>query len=144
MLSCKVTGESQIWQLVKEVWGWRNSSTWLKMNNIGSVIRFTLTNFKTQKRIPKLGDNHLFKILIAKSLMLIWYLRNQRICGHTTENTWPTEEDMRARWIVKINVRLTIDRASTHNKFGPLTTKKDLVLKTWSGTLKNEHTLPDD
>ena len=29
-------------------------------------------------------------------------------------------------------------------QYGSFATKKNLVLKTWSGTLKNENTLPDD
>ena len=41
-------------------------------------------------------------------------------------------------------MRLTIDCAFDTKKYGPFTTRKDLVLKTWSGTLKNEHSLPDN
>ena len=32
----------------------------------------------------------------------------------------------------------------THDKYGSFATKRDVVLKTWSETLKNEYALPDD
>ena len=46
--------------------------------------------------------------------------------------------------MTKINARLTLDCTSTHQKFGSDATKKDVVLKTWSRTLKNKNTFPDD
>ena len=36
------------------------------------------------------------------------------------------------------------DSPSIGHKYGPLATKRDLVLKTWSRTLKNKHNLPED
>ena len=140
MLSCKVTGQEQIWQLAREIWEQRNPNTWSRMNNIGSITRCAFTNFKMKGGKPKPGDNHLYKILIAKLAMLIWHLRNQRICENTSENTWPMRKELRVKWISRINARLTMDHVSTQNKYGPSTTRRDLVLKTWSGTLKNKHT----
>ena len=81
---------------------------------------------------PKPGDNRLFKILyIAESTMLIWFLKNQRVCANLAEEDWPTKEVIRSKWISRINTRLTLDRASAHTKHGSLATKKNLVLKTW-------------
>ena len=114
------------------------------MSHIGSITRCALTKFKTLKGKPKPGDNRLYKILIAESTMLIWHLRNQRVCANLPKDTWPTKEEVGNKWISRINTKLTLDRASTNKKYGSSATKKSIVLKTWSGILKNEHTLPDD
>ena len=86
----------------------------------------------------------MYKILIAESVMLIWHLRNQRVCADLPKDTWPTKEEVRNKWIPRINAKFTLDRASSNKKYRSSATKKSIVLKTWSGTLKNEHTLPDD
>ena len=113
MLSCKVTGQEQIWWLVREVQEKRNPDTWQRMNNIGSITRCAFTNFKTKDGKPKPGDNCLYKILIAESATLIWHLRNQRICKITSEDSWPSKEEVRIKWITRINMRLTIDHTVT-------------------------------
>lgn len=107
LLTCKVPGQSQIWQLAKELV--RNPNTWPTMRNIGSITRCTLANFKTQRGKQKLGDNCLFKLLLAKSTMLIWFLRNWRVCANLAEEDWPTREVIRSKWISRINTRLTLD-----------------------------------
>ena len=86
----------------------------------------------------------MYKILIVESTMLIWHPRNQRVCANLPKDTWPAKEEVRNKWVSRINAKLTLDRASTNKKYGSFTTKKSIVLKTWSGTLKNEHTLPDN
>lgn len=144
MLECRVTGQELIWRMAQEVWELRNPGTWPRMKNIGAITRCASANFKTEDGKIKPGDNRLFKILIAESTTLIWLLRNRRVCDDLEEEKWPTKEEIRARWISRINARLTIDRAATHKKYGPLATKKDIVLRTWSGTLKDEHLLPDN
>ena len=71
LFSCKVIGQDQVWWLVKETWELRNPRTWPNMNNIGSITRCALVNFKTPGGKPRPGDNCLYKILIAESTMLI-------------------------------------------------------------------------
>jgi hypothetical protein len=51
----------------------------------------------------------LYKILIAKSAMLIWHLRNQRVCTDLPKDAWPTKEEVRNKWISRINAKLTLD-----------------------------------
>lgn len=144
MLECRVTGQELIWNLARELWEKRNPGTWPRMKNIGSITRCAFANFRGADRKPKPGDNRLYKILIAESATLIWLLRNKRVVGELAEDDWPTKEEIRARWIARINARLSTDRASTHKKYGTLATKRKIVLQTWSGTLKDETNLPDD
>ena len=142
MLECKTTGQDLIWRLARELWELRNLNT--AMKNIGSITRCTFTNFKTWREKPRISNNWLYKILIAESAMLIWTIRNWRVCKNITENNWLTREEIRVRWATRINKRLTLDHTSTHQKYGSYTTKKDVVLKTLSGTFKNENSLPDN
>ena len=72
--------------------------------------------------------------------MLIWMIRLDKY----KDKPMPTREEIRAKWVTRMNERLKTDRASTHQKFGKLTTNRELVLKTWSGTLQDESNLPDD
>ena len=137
-------GQKQVWQLAKEIWERKNPGTWPMMNNVGSITRCALANFKTPKGKPKPGDNRLYKILIAKSAMLIWHLRSQRICADLPKDAWPRREEVRNKWITRINAKLTLDCVSTNKKYRFFATKKSIVLKTWSRALKSEHTLPDD
>lgn len=50
-----------------------------------------MVNFKTREGKPKSGDNRLYKILIAESAMLIWSLRNQRVCNDLDKDAWAYE-----------------------------------------------------
>ena len=56
----------------------------------------------------------------------------------------PTRQEIRPKWVTRLNKRLKTDRVSTHWKFSKLATNRELVLKTWSNTLQDESNLPDD
>lgn len=142
MLRCPASGQETIWALAKELWERKHKgkTRWPTMTNVGSITRCALAHFVQGKK-PKPGDNRLYKFLIAESAMLIWILRIERVYKGEQEQT---TEEIRARWVAKINERLKLDRAATHKKYDKQKTDRDLVLKTWSGTLKNESLLPDD
>ena len=72
--------------------------------------------------------------------MLIWMIRLDKY----KEKSMPTREEIRVKWVTRLNERLKMDKASTHWKFSKLATNRKLVLKTWSSTLQDESNLPDD
>ncbi|KAJ7144351.1 hypothetical protein C8R44DRAFT_602368, partial [Mycena epipterygia] len=56
-----------------------------------------------------------------------------------------SESEIHNRWISAMNNMLKRDRLLTNQaRFGSLAIKKQLVLETWSGTLLDEDSLPDD
>ncbi|KAJ7257193.1 hypothetical protein B0H12DRAFT_1015592, partial [Mycena haematopus] len=73
---------------------------------------------------------------------VIWNLRNQRVFeSHVS----PSQQEIKNRWVSMINSILRQDQLLTNiTRFGDLTIKKQLVLDTWSGTLLDEDSLPDD
>ena len=109
------------------------------MRNVGAILGVGAASFKKGNK-SLAGDNRLFKILIVESVMLIWTIRLDKY----KDKPMPTREEIRAKWVMKMNKRLKTDRASTHQKFGKLATNRELVLKTWSGTLQGESNLSDD
>ena len=89
----------------------------------------------------KKGENRFYKFLLSKSIMLIWVLRIERVYKDSQEHS---KEEIRARWVSRLNEKLRLDRAATHDKLKEIKTDKDLVLSTWKGSLKNEKDLPED
>ena len=73
--------------------------------------------------------------------MLIWVLRIERVYKGLQEHS---KEEIRARWVSRLNEKLRLDRAATHKKLKEIKMDKDLVLSTWKGSLKNEKDLPED
>jgi hypothetical protein len=75
-------------------------------------------------------------------MYLIWELRNKRVLETFTP---ATSHEIHNRWVAKINSALKRDRLLTNRvRFGSLAIKKQLVLNTWSGTLLDEDSLPED
>lgn len=143
LVECKVPGARTIWALAEKLWKLRNKE-WPEITNVASILRCGLTAFKRGKTKRLEGNDRLYKIIMTESAALIWWLRCRRVCGEIKVEDWPDERQIHNMWLKKINERLTIDRASTHKKYGKNATKNTLVLKTWSGVLKEEHLLPDD
>jgi hypothetical protein len=103
-----------------------------------------LANFKSREEKMLQDANRLYRILISESAHLIWKLRCKRISEDKPKNEWPKETEIHNRWLVAINARLTLDRATTNNKYGKKATKQKVVLNTWKNVLKNEKDLPQN
>ncbi|KAG7439396.1 uncharacterized protein BT62DRAFT_1014009 [Guyanagaster necrorhizus] len=51
---------------------------------------------------------------------------------------------IRNKWMKQIRRRLELDCLMIRKRFGKKALQKDLVLRTWSGVIENEHRLPKD
>jgi hypothetical protein len=92
-----------------------------------------------------IGANRLYRILVSESTFLIWKLRCTRIIElGENEMLWPSKQEIHNRWIHVINRRLALDQAMTNTRYGKKALDKSLVLRTWSGVLKDEASLPED
>lgn len=138
MISCDILGAKLVWDLAKEIWERRHPNKWPEINDIGSIIRCTMAEFKTSEGASLPGNNRLFKTLISEATQLIWDLRNNRVCNEIAETDWPTETIIKAKWRYRINERFKLDRASTNKKLGPAATDRSVILKTWSGVIFDE------
>ncbi len=75
-------------------------------------------------------------------MRLLWNLRNERLFE---SRPCPSEREIHNRWVSTTNTALRQDQLLTNKaRFGDLALKKQLVLNTWSGTLLDEDSLPDD
>ncbi|KAK0435594.1 uncharacterized protein EV420DRAFT_1281625, partial [Desarmillaria tabescens] len=48
------------------------------------------------------------------------------------------------RWLKKINKWLELDGLMTYKRFGRKALPKEIILKTWKGSINNEKNLPPD
>ena len=140
MLECNAAGQHQIWQLTKRFWRLRYPS-WPKLN-WGLLLGCGLARFTSSKGKIIPAMNRFFTIIVSTSMYLIWNLRNTRVLETSTP---ASKIEIHNRWVSLMNSALRRDQLLTNRtKFGPLAFKKQLVLKTWSGTLLDEDSLPDD
>jgi ribonuclease HI len=88
------------------------------------------------------AQNRFFTILISTSMHLIWKLSNERVFETFTP---ATDSEIHNRWVAMINSALERDQILTNRaRFGSLAIKKKIGLNTWSSTLLNEDSLPDN
>ncbi|KAJ6492706.1 hypothetical protein C8R47DRAFT_975753 [Mycena vitilis] len=140
MLECESPGQRQVWYLAQTLWQMRYTP-WPKLN-WGLLLGCGLARFKSIKGTPIPAKNRFFAILISNSMRLLWTLRNERLFE---SRPCPSEREIHNRWVAALNTALRRDQLLTNKfKFGHLALKKHIVLKTWSGTLLDEDSLPDD
>ncbi|KAJ7357970.1 hypothetical protein DFH08DRAFT_1042572 [Mycena albidolilacea] len=137
LLECDNPGQHQIWTLTKKLWRLRFPS-WPKLN-WGLILGCGLARFKSPFTRVK---NCFFTILVSTAIKLIWNLRNERLFETYSQHS---STEIHNRWVSLINTALKRDILLTDRiRFGSLAIKKELVLHTWSGTLLDEESLPDD
>ncbi|KAJ7126638.1 hypothetical protein C8R46DRAFT_927066 [Mycena filopes] len=130
----------QIWWLTEQLWKFRYHK-WPKLN-WGLLLGCGLAKFKSSKGKPVFSQNCFFTVIVSLSMKLIWDLRNWRVFD-TLELA--SETEIHNRWVSMVNSALRRDILLTNRaRFGSLSIKKQLVLNTWSGTLLDEDSLPDD
>ncbi|KAJ6563260.1 hypothetical protein DFH09DRAFT_1082320 [Mycena vulgaris] len=131
-MECDASGAKIIWGLTEKLWTMKYPK-WPSLS-WGLILGCNLVKFKhpNRKIIPAMG--RLFAIL---------NIRNDRVLKNPGRNI--TDTEIHNRWLKSINSALGRDRILTDKlKFGDLALNKDLVLRTWSGLLMNEDSLPDD
>ncbi|KAF8207351.1 hypothetical protein K438DRAFT_1575714 [Mycena galopus ATCC 62051] len=144
MLDCDVLGQHQIWRLCAEIWALKYGYLdWPKLN-WGLLLGCNLTKFRTRGGKILASKQRLFSILINTSMHLIWKLRNKYRFDMDADEL-PSQTEIHNRWIAAINMALKRDILSTNKiHLSRLAFKRQTVLNTWSGTLWDEDSLPDD
>jgi hypothetical protein len=149
LTQCDATANHIIWTLAERTWP-HHDMPWPDIN-IGLIIGIGCLN--TPKDIDPQNQNErnprtiatqkantrLLQILISESAHLIWVLRCERIIQEETHS----DDEIRARWLRKINERLTCDRI-TATKIVRNKTYTNLVKNTWKKALQRHHDLPVD
>ncbi|GJE84812.1 ribonuclease H-like protein [Phanerochaete sordida] len=142
LLHCVAPERARVWALCEELWR-KRWHAWPDMA-LGLIMGSTLAGFQADDGGRDAGASRLYGILVSESAHLIWCLRCTRRIEHEDLAPPLTDAYVTRRWLARINDRLQTDAALTHPKYGRKARPKPAVLATWSGTLLNEHLLPDD
>lgn len=144
LLHCTATGQTTVWALARKAWQ-RRGEQWPRLAledilGLGAASDCLRTSGPTPAHVARL-----WRILVSESAHLIWVLRCERVIAHASDDNWqhPTEE-VTGRWYAAMNRRLRQDVCATSARFGTLSLSRTTVLKTWSGLLGEEASLPVD
>ncbi|KIJ09911.1 hypothetical protein PAXINDRAFT_164334 [Paxillus involutus ATCC 200175] len=138
LLECeKSAAITTIWQLTEELWHLRDP-TWPPIK-FGTIMGSQAIELRNNNNKKSEGKMRLFQILTTEAAHLIWKLQCERVIKlEGREDLFHSTTEIHNRWVTIINTRLKHDRILAD----PV--RYDLVLKTWSGVLMNEHDLPND
>lgn len=145
LLDCQdLLASKVIWKAATDLW-LKRETCWPEVR-FGTILGCNLITIRNSEGKMKVGATRLFRILVLESAHLIWKLRCERAIqfGEDKEK-YHTETEIYNKWVHAINMRLKFDRLLTDSmRYGKRATKIEVVLKTWSGLLKNEDNLPDN
>ncbi|KAH9831844.1 uncharacterized protein C8Q71DRAFT_688575, partial [Rhodofomes roseus] len=143
MVQCQAPGRDTVWDLAGKIWEMKQAE-WTRPSYT-EIIGVGLQKWYTPKMKRRPTAERFWRILISESAYLIWCLRCERAIGHSDDTNWKhTEKEINARWTSTLNKRLHLEMAMTHRRFGRQALRKDTILGTWRGTLRDERALPDD
>ncbi|KAF8957776.1 hypothetical protein BDZ97DRAFT_1951033 [Flammula alnicola] len=135
LTECKASGQEEVWQLVKNLWEMKSDTPWPELS-LGTILASASAKFPLQ------GEARLYRVMVPEAAHLIWKMRCTRVIQNENEAT--TEVEANRKLLKSINARLEMDCKMTNPKYGKKALRKDIVLDTWKGTLKNEEALPQD
>ena len=146
LTQCNANTNRIIWRLAEETWP-HHDMQWPEIN-IGLIIGIgclnTPVNNDPQEQVENLrtltarkGSTRLLQILISESAHLIWVLRCERIIHEEIHS----DNEIRTRWLRKINERLTCDRIVATKIVRDKTYTK-MVKQTWRKAIQRQNDLP--
>ncbi|KAJ6630372.1 hypothetical protein B0H10DRAFT_1774729 [Mycena sp. CBHHK59/15] len=142
LIHCDCPRHELIWGAAKALW-LEKESHWPEVS-LGSILGCGLAEFRDDGGKAKHGTQRLYQILMSESAYLIWRIRNDRVIGW---NGVPTSDDeIINKWKFVVNQRLQMDKLLANRpcrgKHCMLAPK--LVIDTWSNTMDDERSLPDN
>lgn len=144
LFDCETVGSEVVWSMSRSLWEMKGGD-WPNPGRTSDVLASTLMSPKDGSGRSRPGAARLYKILVTESAFLVWKLRNERVIGGINPRTGQhTTNEVRNRWISAVNTRLRLDIAMTRKQWGQGRIPKTTVLRTWSNTLQDETSLPDD
>ncbi|KAK0234450.1 hypothetical protein EDD85DRAFT_774610 [Armillaria nabsnona] len=140
LTACSSPGQNEIWQLAKSVLE-RRGIPW-HPPTLATVLTCAIPEFKNPAGNRDSGRERFYRIVMSSSAQVIWNARCERVIQK--ENASLPPEKIKTMWLSNVNKRLELDCRMTHKRFGKKALNKDLVMRTWSGSILNEHQLPED
>lgn len=146
LFQCPENQGEVVWDIAKEICSMKGI-TWPENFYTGHIYGSNLLVHKNDEGKPRSGAKRLFTIVVTECAFMIWKLRNDRVIEHKDDiephHISPQEAKNRTR--SALNMRLNVDKLSTNvYKLGKRALPRNVVLNTWTGTLAQEKSLPDD
>lgn len=120
---------------------------WPSHLDVYTILAAPLTTLTDDAGKKRPGATRLYQILVTEAAYEIWKARNKAVIP---ENGEPpkgprSEEELTSSFANTLNRRIWDDRLSTNRrKYGTRANTVDLVLRTWSGILHDEDSLPEN
>ncbi len=140
LTECSSPGQKEIWELTRQLLETRDIP-W-HPPKLAHILACASPIFKSPNGHRDKGKEQFFRIVVSSAAQTIWNARCERVIQR--ENMPFTSEEIRNRWRKKINSRLELDCLMTRDRFGKKASNKDLVLRTWAGSIMNEDQFPKD
>src|SRR5258708_16621429 len=115
--------------------------------DITSIMARPLLKVKSESNRIRTGATRVLLIAASECAFLMWKARCKRLFDDNTEtrNKTPAPQEIRHNLIAILNERLERDCILTSwKRYQSRALPGKLVLNTWSGTLLNESSLPED
>ncbi|KAF8305880.1 hypothetical protein DL93DRAFT_2127212 [Clavulina sp. PMI_390] len=146
LFQCPHNGSEEIWKVAQEICALKDIR-WPRNFYTGHLYASSLLDHKDENGKRRAGAKRLFTIVVSECAYVIWKIRNERVIAHGDDELPPAKSSKEARGKAEaaINLRLNADRLATNTyKLGRKALPRQMVLRTWSGTLANQASLPDD
>ncbi len=144
LVDCQIPGSGHVWRLATALLD--GAGLVPPPISAGIALGGHLMVHKDDEDKVKGGATRLARIVLTESARLIWVLRCERVI------TWADQpgkvhslREIENRWLHVLNKRFDLDRAMTSKRVaGERALQDGTVLGTWTGTLKDEASLPND
>ncbi|KAL7280620.1 hypothetical protein ACG7TL_005557 [Trametes sanguinea] len=143
LLNCDAPGQKIIWRLAKALL--RKKHLELPELDLGGVLCTPAVSMRGLCDRTTAAADRLLRITMTESAHLVWKVRCERVID--TEANPPhchTDVTIASRWLAAMNRRLALDQQLTRPIKGRVYLDRATVLRTWSGVLEDEASLPDD
>jgi hypothetical protein len=144
LTECTESGQETVWKLAKSLFEMKTRRAW-PGQSYRTLLGCCALNIGGEGKGAQ-GLNRFYKILTVTSMQYIWALRCERRIPRGNDPLGKhTEDEIRSRWVAKMNHRLSMDQMLASERcFDGKAIPVQLVLDTWKGTLADEETLPDN
>ncbi|KAI9068536.1 RnaseH-domain-containing protein [Trametes sanguinea] len=143
LLVCAAPGRETVLRLAVSLL--RKRGIELPHLNIGSLLCAPFASACAERGKKNSADDRLLRIVLTESVHLCWKIRCERVIDN--DPALPHRHGdlaLRTRWLAAMNRRLAIDQQLTRAIKGRVYLDRALVLRTWTGLLVDEASLPED
>ncbi len=146
IFNCEANNCSYAWEVVKEICELKHIP-WPRDFDITSVMAIPLLKIRLTNNKIRTGATCLFLIAMSECAFLLWKTHCKRLfdVNEESQNKTPSPQETHNHMITILNNRLSHDCILTSwKRYQSQALPSKLVLRTWSGTLRDKPSLPEN